>query len=105
MRRISAQLGFERLLWEHVREFLIYARDIEQISDVNSGADLGEFDHWTHNLVSFLEMLQVKTCDTIVEPHRGPLPRLSFEVIDLLLGSEANYIKITGAPQCFLLLA
>ncbi|HEX9870403.1 MAG TPA: BamA/TamA family outer membrane protein, partial [Candidatus Tectomicrobia bacterium] len=102
VRRTSAQMGFERLLWEHVRGFLTYAFDIEQLSDVDSGSDLGEFDHGTHNIASFLGILQRDTRDRIVEPHRGSLQRLSFEVADLLLGSEANYFKIIAASQWFL---
>jgi outer membrane protein insertion porin family len=101
VRRTSAQMGFERLLWEHVRGFLTYAFDLEHLSDVDSGADLGEFDHGTHNIASFLGILQRDTRDRIIEPHRGSLQRLSFEVADLLLGSEANYFKIIGTSQWF----
>jgi outer membrane protein insertion porin family len=101
VRRTSAQMGFERLLWEHVRGFLTYAFDIEQLSDVDSGAELGEFDHGTHNIAAFLGILQRDTRDRIIEPHHGSLQRLSFEVAGLLLGSEANYFKIIGASQWF----
>jgi outer membrane protein insertion porin family len=101
VRRTSAQMGFERVLWEQVRGFLTYSFDIERLSDVDSEAELGEFDHGTHNIASFLGILQRDTRDKIIEPHRGSLQRLSFEVADLLLGSEANYFKIIGASQWF----
>jgi outer membrane protein insertion porin family len=105
VRRTSAQIGFERLLWEHVRGFLTYTFDIEQLSDVDNGAELGEFDHGTHNIAAFLGIVQRDTRDKIIEPHRGSLQRLSFEVADLLLGSEANYVKIISTSQWFFPLA
>ncbi len=95
------QVGFERWLWEHWRGFLTYAFDIERLSDVDSGAELGEFDRGRHNIASFLGIIQRDTRDRIVEPHSGSLQRLSFEVADLWLGSEANYVKIIGASQWF----
>jgi outer membrane protein insertion porin family len=101
VRQTSAQMGFERLLGEHVRGFLTYSFDIERLSDVDSGAELGEFDHGTHNVASFLGTIQRDTRDRIIEPHSGSLQRLSFEVADLWLGSEANYVKIIGASQWF----
>jgi outer membrane protein insertion porin family len=101
VQRTSLQLGFERQLWEHVRGFLTYSFDIERLSDVDSGAELGEFDRGSHNIASFLGTLQRDTRDRIVEPHSGSLQRLSFEVADFMLGSEANYVKIIGASQWF----
>jgi outer membrane protein insertion porin family len=105
VRRTSAQVGFERLLWEHVRGFLTYSFDIERLSDVDSGAELGEFDSGTHNIASFLGTLQRDTRDRIVDPRRGSLQRLSFEVAALAIGSEASYFKIVGATQWFFPLA
>ena len=49
VRRTSVQVGFEQPLWEHVRGFLTYSFDIERLSDVDSGADLGGFDSGRHN--------------------------------------------------------
>jgi outer membrane protein insertion porin family len=68
---------------------------------VDSGAELGECDRGRHNIASFLGIIQRDTRDSIVEPHSGSLQRLSFEVADLWLGSEANYFKIIGASQWF----
>ena len=81
--------------------FLTYAFDIERLSGVDSGAELGEFDRGRHNIASFPGIIQRDTQDRIVEPHSGSLQRLSFEVADLWLGSEANYFKIIGASQWF----
>ncbi len=105
VRRTSLQGGVERLLWEHVRGFLTYSFDIERLSDVDSGAELGEFDRGTHNIAAVLGTIQRDTRDKIVDPHRGTLQRLSFEVADIVLGSEVSYVKLTGATQWFFPLA
>jgi outer membrane protein insertion porin family len=105
VRRTSAQVGFERPLWEHVRGFLTYSFDLEDLFDVDSDAELGEFDRGRHNIASFLGTIQRDTRDKIVDPRMGSLQRLSFEVAALLIGSEANYFKIVGATQWFFPLA
>jgi outer membrane protein insertion porin family len=101
VQRTSVQVGFERRLWEQVRGFLTYSFDIERLSDVDDAAELGEFDRGRHNIASFLGTLQRDTRDNLVDPRTGSLQRLSFEVADLLLGSEASYFKINGAAQWF----
>jgi outer membrane protein insertion porin family len=105
VRRTSVQVGFERPLWEHIRGFLTYSFDLEHLFDVDSDAVLGEFDRGRHNIAAFLGTIQRDTRDRIVDPRMGSLQRLSFEVADLLIGSEANYFKIVGATQWFFPLA
>ena len=52
VRRTSVQVGFGRLLWEHVRGFLThYSFDIKRLSDVGNGAEFGEFDRGRHNIL------------------------------------------------------
>jgi outer membrane protein insertion porin family len=105
VRRTSLQVGFEQLLREKVRGFLTYSFDIESLSDVAAGAELGEFDSGRHHIATLLGTLQRDTRDKIVDARSGSLQRLSFEVADFLLGSEASYFTINGATQWFLPLA
>jgi Omp85 superfamily domain len=72
---------------------------------VAAGAELGEFDSGRHHIATLLGTLQRDTRDKIVDARSGSLQRLSFEVADFLLGSEASYFTIIGATQWFLPLA
>jgi outer membrane protein insertion porin family len=101
VRRTGPQLGFEYPFWEHYRAFLTYAFDIEDLFDVASGAQISEVDRGRLNIASFLGTIQRDTRDSLVDPHAGSLQRLSFEVADLALGSEANFFKLIATTQWF----
>jgi outer membrane protein insertion porin family len=101
VRRTGPQIGFEYPFWEHYRAFLTYAFDIEDTFDVASGAQISEVDRGRLNIASFLGTIQRDTRDNIVDPRTGSLQRLSFEVADLALGSEANFFKLIGTTQWF----
>jgi outer membrane protein insertion porin family len=101
VRRTSAQWGFDIPFWSYYRAFLTYSFDIERLFDVDGDAIVSEVDHGRLNIASFLGMVQRDTRDNIVDAHRGSLQRLSFEVADLLLGSEVNFFKLIGTTQWF----
>jgi outer membrane protein insertion porin family len=99
VRRISTQLGFEYPFWDGYRAFLTYSFDLERLFDVDSEAQISEVDTGRLYIASILGTFQRDTRDSIVDPHSGSLQRLSFEVADLILGSEVNFIKLIGTTQ------
>jgi outer membrane protein assembly complex protein YaeT len=101
VRRHSAQLGFERPFAEYYRIFLTYSFDLENLFNVKPDAVISEVDRGPLTIASALGTLQRDTRDTLVDPHTGSLHRLTFEVADLLLGSEVSFVKITGSTHWF----
>jgi outer membrane protein assembly complex protein YaeT len=101
VRRTGPQLGVEYPFREHYRAFLTYAFDIEELFDVANEARISEVDRGRLNIASFLGTIQRDTRDDIVDPRTGSLQRLSFEVADLALGSEANFFNLIGATHWF----
>jgi outer membrane protein insertion porin family len=102
VRRVSSQLGFEYPFWDSYRAFLTYSFDLEKLFDVDSQAQISEVDTGRVNIASILGTFQRDTRDSLVDPHSGSLQRLSFEVADLILGSEVNFLKLIGTTQWIL---
>jgi outer membrane protein assembly complex protein YaeT len=99
--RTNTQVGFERPLGEHYRAFLTYSFAFERFLDVEPAAVISEVDRGNLIIASFIGTLQRDTRDRIVDPRTGSLQSLTVEVADQLFGSEARFVKITGATHWF----
>jgi outer membrane protein insertion porin family len=101
VRRSSVHVGFDYPFWGHYRAFFTYAFDIERLFDVERDAIVSDVDRGRLHIASFLTTVQRDTRDSPVDARRGSLQRLSFEVADMALGSEVNFVKLTGATQWY----